>query len=197
MFAILCSNPRMKELMAGFLFNRPFEPSDPSNKCNPQVASDLHEVRTDPTILSQVKELRSQFLTQEDCLCHGDFSTDNVLVNEKDFKVGSLHAVTRNSYMYQAAFSSFSILLFFYFLPPMPLCSHQPPAIRYWIWSLLALVLGHMMLGSIWKLFCSDLFITTTRASRTWCLSSSTPSAELWLSTRRAVGRLLRESPSL
>lgn len=94
MFAVLCSNPRMKELMAGFLFDRPYKPSDPSNKCNPQVSSDLHGVCSDPTILSRVKELRSQFLTQEDCLCHGDFSTDNVLVNENEFKVVSLQLLS-------------------------------------------------------------------------------------------------------
>ena len=77
----------MKELMASFLFDRPFSLSDASNRCNPLLTGELAALRSDAAVLSRVAKLRNDFLTQEDCLCHGDFSTDNILVKEKEFKV--------------------------------------------------------------------------------------------------------------
>ena len=77
----------MKELMASFLFDRPFSLNDASNRCNLLLTGELATLRSDAAILSRVAKLRNDFLTQEDCLCHGDFSTDNILVKEKEFKV--------------------------------------------------------------------------------------------------------------
>lgn len=80
----------MKRLMSELLFDRPFNPSDKSNQCNPHLFSEVEEFRTDLTVLSRVKTLRQCFLGQMDCVCHGDFSCDNVLVWQDEFRVSSV-----------------------------------------------------------------------------------------------------------
>ena len=77
----------MKHLMVNFLFDRPYDPSDPSNRCNPVLSREVESVRKDPAILQRVAELRAAFLQQRDCLCHGDLACDNIMVLGGEFKV--------------------------------------------------------------------------------------------------------------
>ena len=89
--------------MAQFLFDRPYNAKDPSNTCNPLLAKEIDSVRKDPVILSQVAQLRTEFLEQLDCLCHGDFACDNIFVAGDLFKVRSQPILIRShSYAYMS-----------------------------------------------------------------------------------------------
>ncbi len=77
----------MKLLMAQLLFDRPYNPTDPTNSCNPMLGHEIQATRTDSAVLSHVAQLRSDFMEQQDCLCHGDFSCDNIMVHGAAFKV--------------------------------------------------------------------------------------------------------------
>ena len=73
--------------MAELLFDRPFNPEEKSNTYNPQLTSDVERIRGDGEVLSQVAKLKRAFLQQNDCLCHGDLATDNVMVTGAQFRV--------------------------------------------------------------------------------------------------------------
>lgn len=57
-------------------------------RCNPQLDTEIARTRSDSAILKRAAELRQDFLQQRDCLCHGDFSCDNIMVCRGQFKVG-------------------------------------------------------------------------------------------------------------
>ena len=73
--------------MAELLFDRPFSSEERSNTHNPQLTSEVEQMRGDPKILAQLTKLKRAFLQQDDCLCHGDLATDNVMVAEQQFRV--------------------------------------------------------------------------------------------------------------
>ena len=77
----------MRQLMAELLFDRPFNSEEKSNTCNPQLAAEVERIRSDPEILTRLAELKRAFLHQDDCLCHGDLATDNVMVTGEQFRV--------------------------------------------------------------------------------------------------------------
>ena len=77
----------MKKLMSELLFDRPFDPTDKSNRCHPLLTDEVGACRSDPAIIDRVKWLRQCFLSQLDCLCHGDFSCDNILVKGEEIRV--------------------------------------------------------------------------------------------------------------
>jgi 5-methylthioribose kinase len=75
--------------MAELLFDRPFNSEERSNTCNPQLTSEVERIRRDPEILTQFSKLKRAFLQQDDCLCHGDLATDNVMVTGEQFRVSA------------------------------------------------------------------------------------------------------------
>ena len=75
--------------MAELLFDRPFNSEERSNTCNPQLTSEVEQIRRDPEILTQFAKLKKAFLQQNDCLCHGDLATDNVMVTREQFRVSA------------------------------------------------------------------------------------------------------------
>ena len=77
----------MRQLMAELLFDRPFNLEERSNTCNPQLTTKVERIRSDPEILTRLAELKRAFLHQDDCLCHGDLATDNVMVTGEQFRV--------------------------------------------------------------------------------------------------------------
>ena len=77
----------MKSLMAELLFDRPYDADDKSNRCKPSLMDKITATRNDPDVLRYVAGLREAFLQQTDCLCHGDFACDNILVSGGSFKV--------------------------------------------------------------------------------------------------------------
>lgn len=73
--------------MSELLFDRPFNPMDVTNHCQPCLLASVELVRKDQRVLEKVASIKTAFLTQNDCLCHGDFSPDNILVSSSQFRV--------------------------------------------------------------------------------------------------------------
>ncbi len=73
--------------MSQLLFDKPFDPNDTTNRVNPKLLTTVDSIRKDRTVKDKVAVTRKAFLTQDDCLCHGDFATDNILVKSSDFRV--------------------------------------------------------------------------------------------------------------
>ena len=73
--------------MSELLFDKPFDPMDVTNHCQPCLHVAVDSVRKDPYVLEKVAKIKRAFLTQNDCLCHGDLSPDNILVCSSQFRV--------------------------------------------------------------------------------------------------------------
>ena len=73
--------------MSELLFDKPFDPADQTNQCNPLLLPAIQAMRTDPQVVQKVAKVKKAFLRQDDCLCHGDLATDNVLVQSGNFRV--------------------------------------------------------------------------------------------------------------
>ena len=82
------SNSSMRLLMAELLFDRPFNALERSNTHHPDLSAEVQEIRNNREVLGQWTKLKIAFLEQNDCLCHGDLATDNVMVTEEQFRVG-------------------------------------------------------------------------------------------------------------
>ena len=73
--------------MSVLLFDKPFNAEDKTNRCNPGVRKAADSMREDVQVKEKIAATKKAFLNQDDCLCHGDFSTDNILLNSSNFKV--------------------------------------------------------------------------------------------------------------
>lgn len=73
--------------MSELLFDRPFDCLDKTNHCNPLLLPSIDAVRKDEQVLEKVASIKRAFLGQDDCLCHGDLATDNILVYSNSFRV--------------------------------------------------------------------------------------------------------------
>lgn len=69
------------------MFDRPFNILERSNTCHPELADEVREIRSDREVLCQLAKLKKAFLEQNDCLCHGDLATDNVMAVGDQFRV--------------------------------------------------------------------------------------------------------------
>ena len=77
----------MRQLMSELLFDKPFNSTERSNTVNCQLSAEVQLVRGDAEILHEVAKLKTAFLEQNDCLCHGDLAIDNVMVTGDQFRV--------------------------------------------------------------------------------------------------------------
>ena len=84
----------MRHLMSNLLFDRPLNPADSTNTCSPELLPLVDAMRKDSRIVGRVRATRQAFLTQNDCLCHGDFATDNILVTSDSFKACDFNITT-------------------------------------------------------------------------------------------------------
>ena len=73
--------------MSELLFDRPFNSTEQSNTINHHLSEEVQQIRGDAVVLCEVAKLKTAFLQQNDCLCHGDLATDNVMVTEGEFRV--------------------------------------------------------------------------------------------------------------
>jgi len=77
----------MRQLMSNLLFDRPLNAEDKTNNCRPEILPHANALRRNSKIVGKVRKIQQDFLAQNDCLCHGDFSADNILVTRDSFKV--------------------------------------------------------------------------------------------------------------
>ena len=75
--------------MSELLFDKPFNSADVTNHCQPRLLAVAETMRRDPHVLEKVAKTKTAFLTQNDSLCHGDLSPDNILVTPHEFRVSA------------------------------------------------------------------------------------------------------------
>ena len=74
------SNADMCGITADYVFSKPLDADDPTNKCSAHVADLAAELRADDELRRGVAELREVFLSEKECLIHGDLHTGSVMV---------------------------------------------------------------------------------------------------------------------
>lgn len=75
----------MRLLMSELLFDKLYKPEDQSY--SREFHADIDSMKSDPAFAERIAAVKTAFLNQDDCLCHGDFATDNILIKSGDFKV--------------------------------------------------------------------------------------------------------------
>ncbi|XP_013405105.1 uncharacterized protein LOC106169969 isoform X2 [Lingula anatina] len=80
-------NEDMVSLTRQYIFTRPFDKTDPTNRCSEAVQKKLHLIYEDPGLLDSVWKMRNLFLEKKECLVHGDLHTGSVLVSNNSAKV--------------------------------------------------------------------------------------------------------------
>lgn len=75
------ANADLVDITRQFLFLRPFNAEDPTNK-SPEITRDLAtEMRANEVLQANVADLRKKFLEQKECLLHGDLHSGSVMVD--------------------------------------------------------------------------------------------------------------------
>ena len=74
------ANATMCGITADYVFTKPLDAADPTNKCSAAVAELAATLRADDELRRGVAELRENFLTVKECLLHGDLHTGSVMV---------------------------------------------------------------------------------------------------------------------
>ena len=74
------ANATMCGITADYVFTKPLDADDPTNKCSAHVADLAAELRADDELRRGVAELREVFLSEKECLIHGDLHTGSVMV---------------------------------------------------------------------------------------------------------------------
>ena len=70
----------MRPCRADFVFSKPLDAADGTNRCSEGVAADAAALRADEATVTAVGELREIFLTRKECLVHGDLHTGSIMV---------------------------------------------------------------------------------------------------------------------
>ncbi len=75
------TNDSMCGITAEFVFSKPLDPNDGTNRCSDgEVADAAANLRKDEKLCSEVERLKVIFLSQKECLVHGDLHTGSVMV---------------------------------------------------------------------------------------------------------------------
>ena len=74
------ANTTMCGITADYVFTKPLDAADPTNKCSAAVAKLAATLRADDELRRGVAELREVFLSEKECLIHGDLHTGSVMV---------------------------------------------------------------------------------------------------------------------
>ena len=74
------TNAPMCAITADYVFSKPMDANDQTNRSSPGIASDAAALRRDRDVVAGVKKLREAFLTKKECLVHGDLHTGSIMV---------------------------------------------------------------------------------------------------------------------
>ena len=73
-------NESMCAITADFVFSKPLDAADVTNRCSDEAAAAAAALRADTELVAAVERLRTIFLTRKECLVHGDLHTGSVMV---------------------------------------------------------------------------------------------------------------------
>ncbi|XP_071829972.1 methylthioribose kinase-like isoform X2 [Apostichopus japonicus] len=80
-------NDGMVNLLDQFFFTKPWQRDDPTNRSSAKVKG-LHPlIYENERLLQNVNELREKFLTQQDCLLHGDLHMSSIMTKGRHSKI--------------------------------------------------------------------------------------------------------------
>ena len=82
MFCYYYSNKSMVEITEQYIFTRPFQDGDPTNKHDPLLDSTVKELRGNAVACQRSEEMKKLFTSCKESLCHGDLHTGSVMVNK-------------------------------------------------------------------------------------------------------------------
>ena len=68
----------MTKISEDFIFTFPFLEHNTNIKFYYELSNDIN----DDLLKSKILELKYKFITQKDCLCHGDLHTDSIMIDE-------------------------------------------------------------------------------------------------------------------
>lgn len=74
------SNDSMCRITVDYVFTKPFDADDPTNRCSEALAAAAADLRADLDVLAAVRSLCDAFLTIKECLVHGDLHTGSIMV---------------------------------------------------------------------------------------------------------------------
>lgn len=80
-------NSNMLSLTKEFIFTRPFNKADETNRCSDSVRERLDTVYRDQQVLQTANKMLKIFLEKKECLVHGDLHTGSILVNGSDARI--------------------------------------------------------------------------------------------------------------
>lgn len=87
-------NSTMVGLTAEYVFTKPFNKSDDTNKCSPEVSERLNLLYEDENVLSAAKALCKIFTEKKECLIHGDLHAGSIMVKGTDTRMFDLEFCT-------------------------------------------------------------------------------------------------------
>ena len=77
----------MLALTEEFVFTRPFNEQDETNRCSDLLKEKLDSVYKDKEVLETASKMLKIFLEKKECLVHGDLHTGSVLVSGSDTRI--------------------------------------------------------------------------------------------------------------
>ena len=83
----LFSNKDMVAITADYVFTNPFQQGNSLNKHHELLNEAVDLLRNDTVVQERAVQLKTLFLQNKECLCHGDLHTGSVMVKGQSSKV--------------------------------------------------------------------------------------------------------------
>jgi len=74
------ANEQMSGITAEYVFSKPLDAADGTNRCSDGVSAAAAALRADAALVAGFGELRALFLESRECLIHGDLHTGSIMV---------------------------------------------------------------------------------------------------------------------
>jgi 5-methylthioribose kinase len=87
------TNEQMCGITADYVFSKPLDAADPTNRCSEGLGPDAAVLRADAELRNGVEQLRLAFLSRKECLVHGDIHTGSVMVPISDSADGAAKVI--------------------------------------------------------------------------------------------------------
>ncbi|KAL4241113.1 hypothetical protein ACF0H5_001891 [Mactra antiquata] len=80
-------NSNMVVLHEEFVFTRPLNRTDPTNKCSTEVSKRLDSLYDDERVVAAINAMLDVFKTKKECLLHGDLHTGSIMFSGSDIRL--------------------------------------------------------------------------------------------------------------
>ncbi|XP_022318105.2 methylthioribose kinase-like [Crassostrea virginica] len=80
-------NTELVSLTEQFIFTKPFDKSDSTNRLSEDISCSLPQIYDNPRVLEAANFMKGIFLNKKECLVHGDLHTGSIMVNGDETKM--------------------------------------------------------------------------------------------------------------